>query len=88
MKTNPPLSRRELLRLVGMSSAAALVAACSPAAPAAPTAAPAKPTEAAATAGGLACRCGFTGGFTRCLSGGAGRSSVSRRIHGGMERGH
>jgi iron(III) transport system substrate-binding protein len=52
MQSNQALSRRELLRLVGLSSVAALVTACSQPAPASPTAAPAKPTEAAAKPAG------------------------------------
>jgi ABC-type Fe3+ transport system substrate-binding protein len=49
MTSNQALSRRQLLRLVGLSGAAALAAACSQPAPAAPTAVPAQPTAAPAT---------------------------------------
>jgi ABC-type Fe3+ transport system substrate-binding protein len=48
MKPDLQLSRREILRLVGLGGAAALVAACSQPAPAVPTAAPAQPTAAPA----------------------------------------
>ena len=44
------MSRRSVLRLLGIGSAAALAAACSPSAPAAPTAKPAEPAQPAAAA--------------------------------------